>query len=136
MLKTTSQLEKYMSHPRHRVPTVLVVDDDVTVRTLERTLLEVAGYAVIEAADGECALQLASTERPDLVILDVALPTISGLDVLQALAVDSRTTTIPVLVVSSYAPLIAEEHRAWMSGALTKPFDPRVFLEAVHRAAL
>jgi DNA-binding response OmpR family regulator len=111
--------------------TVLVVEDDPTVRLLECSLLRHAGYSVVEASNGEQALTLASESRPDLVVLDVSLPSISGLQVLHALADHEFTRTVPVLVVSSYVPLIGEEHRFGMAGTLSKPFDPTEFLSVV-----
>jgi CheY-like chemotaxis protein len=113
------------------VRTVLVVEDDPTVRFLERFLLEDAGYLVVEANNGDQALALALTAHPDLVVLDVGLPTISGLQVLHTLGEHALTKSIPVLIVSSYAPLIAEEHRARIAGTITKPFEPSEFLTLV-----
>jgi DNA-binding response OmpR family regulator len=114
---------------------VLVVEDDPTVRLLECSLLRHAGYAVVEARNGDQALALASKCRPDLVVLDVSLPGISGLQVLHALADDDYTRTVPVLVVSSYIPLIGDEHRSGMAGTLSKPFDPTEFLSVVGALA-
>jgi CheY-like chemotaxis protein len=113
--------------------TVLVVEDDPTVRFLERYLLEDAGYTVVVASDGDRALELAPTCRPDLVVLDVGLPTISGFDVLHALNADTLTRGIPVLVVSAYVPLIAAEHRPYIAAALAKPFEQDEFLALVER---
>jgi CheY-like chemotaxis protein len=115
------------------VLTVLVVEDDPTVRFLERYLLEDAGYTVVVANNGEQALELAPACQPDLVVLDVGLPTISGLEVLHALNADEGTRGIPVLIVSSYVPLIAPEHRPYIAAALTKPFEQDEFLGTVAR---
>jgi CheY-like chemotaxis protein len=122
-----------MAQPPAPTLTVLVVEDDPTVRFLERYLLEDAGYAVVVANDGDQALELAPACQPDLVVLDVGLPTISGLEVLHALNADAATQGIPVLVVSSYVPLIAAEHRSLIAATLTKPFEQDEFLEVVAR---
>jgi len=116
--------------PMHR-PIVLVVEDDPTVRLLECGLLEYAGYSVVQASNGDQALALAASDQPDLIVLDVGLPSMSGLQVLDALGAESATRQIPVLIVSSYAGLIAYEHRARPAGSLTKPFDPREFVALV-----
>jgi CheY-like chemotaxis protein len=113
--------------------TVLVVEDDPTVRFLERFLLEDAGYLVVEANNGDQALALALTEHPDLVVLDVSLPTISGLQVLHSLGDHPVTQSVPVLIVSSYAPLIGEEHQNRIAGTITKPFEPSEFLALVGK---
>jgi DNA-binding response OmpR family regulator len=81
-------------------PTVLVVDDEPSLRTLLSRLLEVEGYQVIEAEDGPTALELVGTAHPDLVLLDVMLPARSGLDVLGDLR---RTSDVPVIMVSAMA---------------------------------
>jgi CheY-like chemotaxis protein len=122
----------------HSTPrfTVLVVEDDPTVRFLERYLLEDAGYTVIVANNGDQALELAPSCHPDLVVLDVGLPTISGLQVLRVLSADPTTRHIPVLIVSAYVPLIGDEHRPYISAALAKPFEQSEFLELVGQLLL
>jgi len=77
---------------------VLVVDDEPMLRNLLSRLLRMEGYDVIEAADGEAALDLVQQRRPDLVLLDVMLPARDGLDVLGDLR---KTTEVPVILVSA-----------------------------------
>jgi len=77
---------------------VLVVDDEPMLRNLLSRLLRMEGYDVIEAADGEAALDLVQERRPDLVLLDVMLPARDGLDVLGDLR---KTTEVPVILVSA-----------------------------------
>jgi two-component system, chemotaxis family, chemotaxis protein CheY len=113
--------------------TILVVEDDPTVRFLERYLLEDAGYTVVVANNGDQALELAPACQPDLVVLDVGLPTISGLEVLHVLSNDATTRGIPVMVVSAYATLIAPEHRPLIAATLSKPFEQDEFLATAKR---
>jgi CheY-like chemotaxis protein len=113
--------------------TVLLVEDDPSVRFLERYLLEDAGYTVVVAINGDQALELAPTCQPDLVVLDVGLPTISGFDVLHALQADTTTQAIPVVVVSSYVPLITPEHLPYIAATLAKPFEQDEFLGLIAR---
>src|SRR5262245_60852640 len=80
--------------------TVLVVDDEPMLRNLLCRLLKMEGYEFVEAEDGQTALDLAATEKPDLVLLDVMLPARDGLDVLGDLR---RTSDIPVILVSALA---------------------------------
>jgi DNA-binding response OmpR family regulator len=77
---------------------VLVVDDEPMLRNLLSRLLRMEGYDVIEAADGQAALELAEQRRPDLVLLDVMLPARDGLDVLGDLR---KTSEVPVILVSA-----------------------------------
>lgn len=102
---------------------VLVVDDHQDVRVLLRTLLERAGHHVVEAADGSAGLRRMFSERPDLVVLDLDMPVLDGL---QALARIRAVSGVPVLVCSGSR---GDEHlRVLGEGAddyLRKPFDPR-----------
>jgi len=79
---------------------ILVVDDEENMRNLLRQELSEAGYQVVEAADGIEALARARQERPDLIILDVMMPGISGFDVTSVLKADQATADIPILILS------------------------------------
>jgi CheY-like chemotaxis protein len=83
--------------------TILVVDDSNFQRVANRRLLERAGYKVISVSDGHEALQVASVESPDVILLDMLLQKMAGPDVLKALKINPKTATIPVIVLSSLA---------------------------------
>jgi CheY-like chemotaxis protein len=112
-------------------PLVLVVDDDPLIRDLERMLLQYAGYRVAEASAGEQALEVAARDRPQAIVLDVALPTISGLEVVDKLAADADTSSIPVVVVSGYARFIERQKRSQIVASVDKPFDTSTFVRTV-----
>lgn len=80
---------------------ILLVDDSRPIRNENQHALVEAGYEVICAEDGESALQLAQTVQPDLILLDLILPKISGPEVLDHLKKDAKTAKIPVVVLSS-----------------------------------
>jgi len=106
--------------------TVLVVDDDRPMRALCRASLEEAGFRVLEAAGGEQALESVRDERPDLILLDIMMPGISGWEVTSALLADRSTDQIPIIFISARREL-ADRVRAFGLGAqdyVTKPFDP------------
>src|SRR5919205_4457826 len=86
--------------------TVLVVEDDPWTRTITTALLAGEGFAVVEAKNGEEGLQQARTHAPDAIVLDLALPTKSGLDVLRELKGEGATAAIPVIIVSAYGSLM------------------------------
>ncbi len=120
---------------------VLVVDDEAAIRRLLKVALEGAGYAVLEAADGETGLRLAATEAPELLVLDLGLPDRPGLRVLESLRQWSR---VPVLVLS-VQDNEADKVALLDAGAddyLSKPFGvPELLarlrvLERHHRGAL
>lgn len=80
---------------------ILLVEDSKPIRLENESALHKAGYEVVCAEDGEMALALARSEKPDLVLLDMILPKLSGPEVLQRLKKDAATAEIPVVVVSS-----------------------------------
>jgi len=109
-------------------PSVLVCDDEPNLRELIRVSLG-PGYAVHEAADGEEALTLARTLRPDLVILDLMMPKMNGFDVLSELKADPTLERTRVLVVTAQPASEDEARAAGADGVIVKPFTPEELAE-------
>jgi DNA-binding response OmpR family regulator len=86
------------------VARVLIIDDEPDVLLLCRVNLEHAGHEVLVAIDGEQGLELARHQRPDVIVLDLMLPTMDGFEVLVDLATAEETRRVPVLVLSAKAP--------------------------------
>jgi DNA-binding response OmpR family regulator len=103
-------------------PVVLVVEDDASVRMTLSFVLEDEGFAVLEAEDGEEALRLATSERPNVILLDSVMPKLGGPQVLAALKENEATSEIPVFILSGMTPRADTE---W-AGAhfIGKPFSP------------
>jgi CheY-like chemotaxis protein len=95
--------------------TVLLVEDSKLLRLAGERALHRAGYQVLAAADGEQALRLARENHPNVILLDMLLPKLSGLEVLRALKTDAQTKDIPVIVLSSLAQ--ANEAKLLAEGA-------------------
>ncbi|HYW87859.1 MAG TPA: response regulator [Chloroflexota bacterium] len=114
--------------------TVLVIEDDPWTRTITTALLAGEGFAVVEAKNGEEGLSLARSHNPDAVLLDLALPTKSGLEVLRELKGDGNTEDIPVIVVSAYGTLMNEQDAQQTAGVIQKPFDYDDLVGQVSRA--
>jgi two-component system cell cycle response regulator DivK len=114
---------------------VLVVEDNEKNMKLVRELLEASGYRPLEATTGSVALDLALEHRPDLVLMDIRLPDIDGVEALSRLRADERTATIPVLAVTAQAMQGDRERflAAGFDGYLSKPIDVGELLEAVSR---
>jgi CheY-like chemotaxis protein len=115
-------------------PTELVVDDDPVVVGLLQVNFEVEGYRVLTASDGEDGLRRAQAELPDVVVLDVMMPRMDGLQVAARLRTGVRTRHIPIVVLSARAQ--AADVKAGRDVAdeyITKPFDPLALLELVGR---
>jgi DNA-binding response OmpR family regulator len=114
--------------------TVLVVDDEQDILDLVRFRLEHDGYRVITASDGQSGLALAQEERPDLCILDVMMPKLTGLEVLAHLRADPTTADTPVILLTSRGQ-DADIDRGFELGAqdyVTKPFSPKELRRRVH----
>ncbi len=113
------------------VKTILVVDDEPQIVRLARDYLEHAGFAVLTAGDGPDALRLARTRRPDLVLLDLGLPTMDGLDVARTLRGDSD---VPLIMLTARADesdkLVGLELGA--DDYVTKPFSPKELVARVR----
>ena len=112
------------SSPMQR--SVLVVDDHAPMRTLCRVNLEAAGFRVLEAADGDEALATVRADRPDVILLDIMMPRVSGWEVAAALLVDRSADRIPIIFVSARTG-VTDRIRAYELGAqgyVMKPFDP------------
>ncbi|MGD9693583.1 MAG: response regulator transcription factor [Phycisphaerales bacterium] len=119
-----------------RRPRVLVVDDEPDLVDLVSMNLEGAGYDVLRAGDGLEGLHAARAEQPDLVILDVMMPEMSGVEVARRLRADPRTSSTPVLMLTARASE-GDQVSGLASGAddyITKPFSMRVLLARVEAA--
>jgi CheY-like chemotaxis protein len=117
------------------MPRILIVDDEVTVRMLLRDVLEMEGYEVAEAEDGPTALGLMAQTRPDLVLLDIMMPGMSGIDVLAQVRSDAALRDLPVVLLTA-AGDDDTTWAGWTTGAslyLNKPFDHVNLLEWVER---
>jgi CheY-like chemotaxis protein len=113
---------------------VLVVDDEPDVLLLCRLNLQQRGHELLEASTGRVALELARERHPDVIVLDLMLPGITGYEVLETLKGDERTSVIPVLVLTAKSLRADRErsHGLGAAGFLTKPFLPSELCELVE----
>lgn len=115
---------------------ILIVDDQEEIRDLVRMTLEIGGYEVHEAADGEQGLRMAERASPDMVLLDVMMPgSLDGLGVCRALKQGARPTRAKVVMLSARSAS-QDQHAGLQAGAdayLAKPFSPRQLLQVVGR---
>lgn len=120
----------------------LIVDDEAPIRLLCRVNLEAEGIEVLEAADGASGLELARSEKPDAILLDVMMPGLDGWNVAERLLSDEGTSAIPIIFLTARADL-RDRVRGMDAGGvdyITKPFNPlelaslvRSVVEAVQR---
>lgn len=130
--RSRGKVQQLVSENTNR-PTVLVIDDNTDIRQYERTLLQ-DEYIVLEAADGKEGLTVAMKEVPDLVICDVMMPVMDGLEFTEQLKTNTATSHIPVIMLTAKN---LEEHRAegYEHGAdsyITKPFHSKVLLARIE----
>jgi two-component system, cell cycle response regulator DivK len=125
-----------LGNPSDPAPkTVLVVEDNELNLKLLNDLLEYQGYNVIATRLGEPALGLAQQYQPDLILMDIQLPDISGMEATQRLKSDEQTRTIPIIAVTAFA-MSGDEARILASGCdayLSKPFNVAEFLRLVEQ---
>jgi two-component system cell cycle response regulator DivK len=115
--------------------TILYVEDNEYNRKIVRQLLSRSSCRLIEAADGEAGLAIAQQDLPDLILMDVQLPKMSGLDATRRLKADALTSHIPIIVITSYA-LSGDREKAMQAGAssyLAKPYSPSELLAMVKQ---
>lgn len=115
------------------IRTFLIIEDDPYNRELEKALFERSGYTVIGAEDAETGIAIAEDEKPDLIVLDLQLPRINGLEALENLKHNRKTREIPCVFVTAST---TEEHIEKLKssdacGYVTKPINTRTFVEQV-----
>ena len=115
--------------------TILYVEDNALNRKLLRDLLKKTSYTLIEAHDGESGLKKAKEEHPDLILMDIQLPKISGLDATRKLRAEAATAKTPIIAITSFA-LSGDDVKAKEAGAtayLAKPYSPRDLLGLIRK---
>ena len=116
------------------MPKVLVIDDDPVIVELLRVNFEIEGFDVISAGDGRSGLERVVAEQPDVVLSDIMMPRLDGLQLLAQLKNDPRTRDVPVILLSAKAQN-AEVEQGLDLGAddyVTKPFDPLELIDRVN----
>ena len=116
--------------PKYRV---LVIEDDAWIRTFMRDVLSDEGYEVLEAADGRTGIRLVAECSPNIVLLDVAMPEFTGVDVLHHLRSNRRTRRLPVVVMSAYPRVLPANDESSVAGILIKPIHVGTLLEAIRQ---
>jgi two-component system cell cycle response regulator DivK len=109
--------------------TVLIVEDDPRNMKLIRDLLQRHGYATLEAGNGEEGVNLAIEKRPDLILMDIQMPVMDGLEATRIIKANAMTKDIPIVALTSYAMREDEDRliQAGCDGYLAKPIDTRKF---------
>jgi two-component system, cell cycle response regulator DivK len=114
---------------------ILIAEDNAVNRELLRELLEMRGYAVVEACDGEEALRMIEQAQPDLLLLDIGMPLLDGFGVIRKIRENPRFASLPVVAVTAYAMQGDREKilSSQFDGYLSKPVNSRALAEELDR---
>lgn len=114
---------------------IVVVDDEAHIRHIVSMKLRNAGFEVLTASDGEEALELCNSEKPDLLITDYQMPLLSGLELCQKLRASEATREIPVVMLTARGFDLdpSETAQTGIAAVMSKPFSPREVLEKVNQ---
>jgi len=113
---------------------ILIVDDQEDLRSVLRDLLIGSGYTVVEAEDGEIGVAKATSDRPDLILMDIQMPVIDGYEATRLIKVDPDLKPIPIVAVSSFA-MKGDEEKARAAGCdhyVTKPYSLMQLLRLIR----
>ena len=112
---------------------ITIIDDELKNIELLRDLLQVSGYSTNEATNGKEGVELAKTSKPDLILIDIQMPEMDGLEATRILKTDATTRNIPVLALTSYAMKGDKERilAAGCDGYLAKPLNIKELLKIV-----
>jgi two-component system cell cycle response regulator DivK len=117
--------------------TILYVEDNEANRMIVRDLLKRTKYLLIEAHDGEAGVAMALEKKPDLILMDIQLPKISGMEAMQRIRADASMATTPIIAITSFA-LSGDDVKAKEAGAtayLAKPYSPFDLLKLLRQYA-
>jgi|SRR6185369_7660120 two-component system cell cycle response regulator DivK len=114
---------------------ILVAEDDVDNRRIVVKVLTVEGHETLEAADGRTTVEIARRERPDLILMDLAMPGMDGWEAARQLKADAETADIPIIALTAFA-MRGDEERARQAGCdayLSKPCRPQTIRDVVRQ---
>jgi two-component system, cell cycle response regulator DivK len=115
--------------------TILYVEDNEMNRQIVRDLLKRTTYSLVEAHDGEAGVAKALELRPDLILMDIQLPMISGIEAMRRIRADAALAATPIVAITSFA-LSGDEQKAKEAGAtayLAKPYSPRDLMALIRK---
>ena len=120
--------------PKHGTPIILVVEDYPDTRTLLSSLLRSKGYMVVESADGEEGVQLANRVNPDLILMDLALPQLDGVEATRQIRQPNAHAQTPIFAISAFATSDVQQDAlaAGCNEVFTKPLEIEPFLVKIR----
>jgi len=115
---------------------ILVVDDEINILKTLTDLLSSSGYEVVTAMDGKAGIEMAKKAKPDLVLLDIMMPKVSGIELLKQVKSKTKHAHIPIIVLSAKSNIetIEEAMKNYADKYITKPYDPQDLLTSIQTA--
>ncbi|MCD8491641.1 MAG: response regulator [Geovibrio sp.] len=113
---------------------ILIADDELRLRKVVALHLKKAGFAVLEAGNGRQALEIAKEQKPDVIVLDIMMPEMNGLEACEALKADPELKDVPVILLTAMAEA-GDIEKGGAAGAeyyLTKPFSPKELIDKIN----
>jgi CheY-like chemotaxis protein len=110
---------------------VLVAEDDRDLRELYSYVLKEGGFEVVEATDGEETLERLASERPSVLVTDIMMPKVSGVEVIERVKSRAELRNLPVIAISAQADYLAQAYQLGAARVMRKPFNPYYLLDAV-----
>ncbi len=114
---------------------ILIIEDNEANLYLIKFMLEKSGYEVIEAREGAVGVELAGKEKPDLILMDIQLPDIDGLDATRRIRASEADAEIPIIALTSYA-MVGDKEKALAAGCtgyIEKPINPETFMAEIEK---
>lgn len=111
---------------------ILVADDNPDLRLIFKTILESRGYAVVQAADGDEAVEVTKAHRPDLIFMDIMMPRVDAWAAMEQIKADRETARIPVVAITSSEPSPGRVREAGFCAMLRKPLMPPEIVRAAE----
>src|SRR3989338_952643 len=112
---------------------ILVIDDEAAIVDSTRNILERRGYAVCAASNGKTGLEMAKSEKPDLILTDVLMPEMDGFSFYKAIKKDKLTARVPVLIVTARGPMEDSFMVVGADGFIAKPFNPQALISKIEQ---
>jgi CheY-like chemotaxis protein len=113
---------------------ILIVEDDFDTRYVLSLILKDEGYEVVTAADGECALAVAAEQKPDLIITDINMPRVNGIELTRNIRLKQETSSMPILAITAYGhTTMRTAIAAGASACARKPIVPTEFLPIIKK---
>ena len=115
--------------------TILIIEDDVLNMKLLRSILQLKHFAVLEAENAEVGIQLARKHKPDMILMDIQLPGMDGVQAAKLILNDGELKRTPIIAVSSLAMKSDKDHAfsAGVKDYITKPIDKKILINTIHK---